>query len=273
VKLAISNIAWQPSQNGEMAALLQDLGVTGVEIAPTMLSPDPLALPVAELRRARAFWETHGIRVVALQSLLFGHPEFNLFGSEAVRRAMLDYLRGMIALSAELGARILVFGSPRNRQVNELPAEKAQELAVGFFRELAETAAAHDACFCIEPNAPAYACDFVTNTNQALALIEQVDHPGFGLHLDAGVMALNEEPAAPTLTQAFPYLRHFHVSEPHLGVITEDQSGHRALGEGLRELGYKGWVSIEMRGGQGICNMTTAGECLRHALACYGPWS
>jgi len=41
LRLAFSNIAWDPPADAAVAAVLSDAGFTGVEIAPTTRWPDP----------------------------------------------------------------------------------------------------------------------------------------------------------------------------------------------------------------------------------------
>jgi len=116
MRLAISNLAWPAGADGAVASLLQSHGVQGVELALTKVWPEPLTVPAAEFRAYRDGWQRHGVRVVALQALLFGKPHLTLFGGEQVRRETFEYLAGMIERAGLLGAGVLVFGSPKNRQ-------------------------------------------------------------------------------------------------------------------------------------------------------------
>jgi len=265
MKLAISNIAWLPEENAEAISILKRLSIAGIEVAPTALFDKPTLQTSEVIKDTRSYWNDNGIEIVAMQSLLFEHPEFNLFGDSDVRKEMLEYLKKIIDLGGRLGAKSLVFGSPKNRRVGGLTKDAALGIATNFFLELAATAIDSGTCLCVEPNSPNYGCDFITNVKQAIELIEFVNHTGFGLHVDSGVMTLNNEPHEPTLAEAFPYLRHFHISEPFLMKITDAKSDHESFGKHLRKLDYKGWVSIEMRSGLGGSNVSVVEECLRFA--------
>jgi len=120
-RLAVSNLAWEPDQDDKIAKLLRSEHVTGIEIAPTKWRPRPLEATAADVAAYRRAWDDRGLTIVSLQSLLFGRPDLQLFGDDTVRRAMLDYLRGMVDLAVALGAGVLVFGSPKNRLRGELP--------------------------------------------------------------------------------------------------------------------------------------------------------
>jgi D-psicose/D-tagatose/L-ribulose 3-epimerase len=245
VRLAISNLAWPAAADGEVAFLLPSYGVEGVELAPTRVWPAPDQVSRSEIRACRSFWESAGLEIVAFQALLFGKPELSVFGTPAVRRRAADYLRKIIALAGQLGARALVFGSPKNRQRGELTWEEALTVAVPFFRALGEEAQGWGVCLCIEPNPVEYGCDFVTCIDEGIALVDAVAHPGFGLHLDTGGMKLAQESPARGIARAGQRSRHFHVSTPYLKAIEPDPL-HAECARALRQVGYQGWVSIEM---------------------------
>ena len=46
---------------------------------------------------------------------------------------------------------------------------------------------------------------------------------------------------------AAPLTGHFHASEPDLAPLGSSRTDHRALGRRLRQAGYDGWRSAEMR--------------------------
>ncbi len=234
MQLAVSNIAWPTELEHEAAKRLAALGLTGVEIAPTKVWREPVATSPLEAARYRGFWESHGLRIVALQSLLFGHNDLQLFQHAASRQAMFERLSGMIRLAALLGAEVLVFGSPKNRVVGTVAPVQAHCIALEFFRRLGQFAHDQGVWFCIEPNPSQYGCDFVTTAAEGLALVESVAQPGFGLHLDAGGMTLAGDNAHEVMPEAGKWWRHFHVSEPFLQPVGSGDSRHEIVSEALR---------------------------------------
>ena len=248
MKLAVSNIAWPAELDAEIGALMGREHVVGLEVAPTKVHPRPVEATVDDLRRYRDFWALRGVEIVAMQALLFGAGPFQLFGSPGDRAALLDYLAGLYRMAAGLGATALVFGSPKNRLRGEMPLEAARAIAIEFFREAGCRAADFGVWLCIEHNPAAYGCDFVTTATEALALVKDVDTPGFGLHLDTGGLTVEQESTA-ILTDpaAKPWWRHFHVSDPHLEPVGASAGRHAEFGAAVRSSGYAGWVSLEMK--------------------------
>jgi sugar phosphate isomerase/epimerase len=248
VKLAVSNIAWPAAAEPGVLAALRELGVSGVEVAPTKLFPDPTAATPAETVAARAQLADQGFAVVAAQALLFGKPDLTLFDSAETRGRMLDYLARVLATCGRLGAGACVFGSPKNRRRGDLPEAAARDIAVAFFAQLAAHAADAGTTVVLEANPPRYGADFVTRAADAIDLVRAVGHPAFRLHLDTACVTLAEDPVAPTFATGFPLLGHFHVSQPDLA--TPGPGGavdHPAFAAELAARGYGGWVSVEMR--------------------------
>jgi D-psicose/D-tagatose/L-ribulose 3-epimerase len=245
-QIAVSNIAWTPQEDKSIAALLQRRGVTAIEVAPARLFPDPAAIAKGAARDTVAFWRDHGIRLAAMQGLLFGHPHLALFASNAAREAMADQLRRMIALAAELGCGPLVFGSPSNRRRGELPSEQADHRAAAFFRPLAEFAQEHGCWLCFEPNAASYGCDYVRTIGEAAALARLVDHPTFRVQLDVGNFMMERDSIDDVRTAA-PLIGHCHASAPNLLPLGQEPTPLATLIATARAGGYRGLVSVEMR--------------------------
>src|SRR5437868_858804 len=219
MKIAISNIAWPVQQDAAVARLLHQLGVRGIEVAPTKVWSSPCEVNDAEIQAYRRSWESWGISIIAAQALLFGRPELTLFENARTREATLAYLRGIIRVCGRLGAKVSVFGSPRNRRLGGRDRATVWQEAIDFFRRLAEVAKAEGTTVGIEANPPAYGADFVTRAAEALELVQAVHHPNFLLHLDTACMTLAEDDPGKLIPKAADVLAHVHASEPHLAPI------------------------------------------------------
>ena len=265
MKLAISNLAWSSLDDEVIARLLQSMGITGVELAPTKIWEDPLAVSDAEVDDYRELWKSYGIEVVAIQSLLFGRPDLQLFGSVNARADTLEYLVQMTRLAGRLGTTAMVFGSPKNRLRGELTELAAARIATPFFRTLAETAAENGVAFCLEPNPARYGADWIITTADALTLADAVDHEGFGINADTGGMTLSGEDPATAIEACAAAVRHFHISEPDLAPIGASGVNHSLFAAALARVNYSGWRSIEMReplpGSGGSLSTAIAAAC------------
>lgn len=247
MKLAISNIAWSAEDEKVFFKYIKEWGCSGVEIAPSRVWADPLQSTQAERRAFKSLTFKYGLEIPALQALLYNRPDLGIFRGREIERETVEYVKGLCQVAGDLGARVLVFGSPRNRRRGDLPMEEALVQAAGFFAKVAPTAKALGVCVCIEPLRPEET-DFITTALEGLRLVEMVNNPGFGLHLDA--KAVNAEPGEflATFRRVLPKMEHFHINDP--GLVEVNSTGkvaHASLAQALHEAGYRRYVSIEMR--------------------------
>lgn len=269
MKVIVSNIAWEPGEDAAVAAVLRREHVEAIELAPTKWREDALDASAADLDALWTKWHDLGLRIVSLQSLLFGRPELQLFGDAASRAAMMRHLRRSIDFAAAIQARTLVFGSPKNRIRGAMPMGEATTIAREFFHELGEYAFAHTTRVCLEANPPEYGCDFLTTTPEAVALARQVDHPGIGVNIDLGGIQLAGENARDSIELAGDLALHVHASEPNLAELASSVHHTRAA-EALRALAYRAFVSIEMRAVGSGGNVAAVERAVRLAKVLYG---
>jgi D-psicose/D-tagatose/L-ribulose 3-epimerase len=269
MRLCISNIAWDAEEDNPIAGVLRAHGVEGIEIAPTKIWPRPTETSDAEVAACRNSWQARGLAIPAMQALLFGHPELTIFGDPLAREHTLCYLARMSALGAKVGATVLVFGSPRNRAIGNLAPERALPIAVEFFRRAGEAAQNTGVQLAIEPNPSQYGCDFIRTIQEGIDLVRKVDHRGFRLHVDASAMILNGEDFESVIDEASPWMAHFHISDPHLGVLGCHWDAHRRMASALRRAGWNRWISIEMRSAQAQSNQAAVERALQFAREVY----
>jgi D-psicose/D-tagatose/L-ribulose 3-epimerase len=247
MKLAVSNIAWPAAADQEAVSTLRQSGIRGIEIAPTRLWPEWKGASLVAAEAARAEYEALGLSVAALQAILFAKPEYKLLGAREEREGLVAHLRFCAGIAAALGARSLVFGAPRNRELNGLSEETAFQAACECFAAVAPDYERHGVCLCLEANPTQYGCQFLTDSSQAAKMVRAVASPGVRLHLDTACMHLAGENLPQAIRANFDLVSHFHVSEPFLASMDTPTIDHALVSATLRELKYDGWVSLEMR--------------------------
>jgi D-psicose/D-tagatose/L-ribulose 3-epimerase len=271
VKVAISNIAWEPRDDEAVAEVLRRYGVDAIDIAPGKYFPDPPNATASDIVRVRRDWEARGVRIHGMQALLFGTTGLNLFGEASVRAAMLDHLDAICRIGAGLGAGPLVFGSPKNRDRRGLDDAQAERVAVDFFRVLGDRAARHGVSICLEPNPERYGSNFMTTTAAAATIVERVDHPAIRLQLDAGALTINAEPVDPTIRTVAALIGHVHASEPDLVTLGDGGTDHGAVASALRASLPGATVTIEMVASAREPHIQAVERAVALAVAHYAP--
>jgi len=243
MKVTISNIAWQQENDAEMYSFLKEKNCTGIEIAPTRIFPEN---PYSDLKRVSDFKEelqsNYGLQVVSMQSICFGRNEA-IFSSEEERTSLLDYIRESIDFASALGCKNLVFGSPKNRNINE----GQEELAIAYFSEIGRYANQKNTVFALEPNPVIYGTNFINTTTQALDFVKKCNVEGLKVNFDLGTVIYNKENLS-ILENNLKWINHVHISEPYLEEI-QKRSLHDELASILKKEHYSNYISIEMKGG------------------------
>jgi len=242
MKLAISNIAWEASKDFEVYKLMEKYGFYGLEIAPTRLISDKPYDRIDEAEKLTGELKSlYNFEICSMQSILYGRTE-NIFESRESRKNITQYLIKAIDFAAAVSCRNMVFGCPKNRYMTK---EEDYEVAVDFFKELAEYALKKGTVISIEANPSMYGTNFINYTREAVGIVKDVNSKGFKVNLDFGTMIANGE-SVDEIIDHVDYINHVHISEPGLLPICQRRE-HRELASLLREKCYKGFVSIEMK--------------------------
>lgn len=242
MKLSISNIAWDTSNDIKIYDLIKKYGFEGLEIAPTKIMGEN---PYEKLKEIKEWKEKikkrYNLRISSMQSIWFGRTE-NLFDSKEEENILIDYTKKAIDFANVIECKNLVFGSPKNRNVNN---GKNSENQIEIFETLGEYAYKKNTVIGMEANPKIYNTNYINDTKSALKLVKKINSKGFLLNLDLGTMILNNENLLEILRGNISYINHVHISEPWLKII-EKREMHKILRNILLEENYEGFVSIEM---------------------------
>ena len=165
---------------------------------------------------------------------------------EAVRARTSDYLSELARLCRDLGGKLLVLGSPQQRNLlRGVSEEEAMGFAAEVLRAAMPTFAECDVQLAIEPLGPAEG-DFLLTAEKGIDLIHRVDSPHCRLHLDVKAMSTEAKPIADVIRASRDYLIHFHANDPNLLGPGMGDVDFRPIFDALREIDYQGWVSVEV---------------------------
>ena len=241
MRLSFSNIGWDASDDERMYRSLAARGFSAVEIAPGRFTGERPYDRADEARKKAADLEReHGLAVCSMQSIWYGRSE-TICGSPEERKALADYTLRALDYALAAGCPNLVFGCPKNRSAR---APGDGETLLAFFKEICSAAADRGLRIAIEANPPIYGTNFLNDTASACAFARRVGR-GAAVNLDFGTMLANAENIA-AVSNDLDVISHVHISEPGLRPI-ERREEHRELARALREGGYAGFVSAEMR--------------------------
>lgn len=244
LKYSISNIGWEKEYDEEMYRFLSEHNFVGIEIAPTRIIEDS---PYDNIEKAKNFIDNilkeYGLEICSMQSIWFGRTE-NIFHSKEERDALIDYTKKAVDFASQIGCRNLVFGCPRNRNIENLN-DDYRNIALDFFRTIGNYAYEKKVIIAIEPNPVIYNTNFLNTTREVLDFVRELNMESIRVNCDLGTMIFNEEDVSMVI-ENIDLVNHIHISEPNL-VPPCERELHKKLLDGLEKVGYSKFVSIEMK--------------------------
>jgi sugar phosphate isomerase/epimerase len=247
MKLAICNETFQDRPLEDGFRFAAECGYTGIEIAPFTVAPLVTDVSAAQRDEVRRLAEAAGLEIIGIHWLLAKTEGFYMTSPEAdVRRRTSDYFAELARFCADLGGRVMVCGSPQQR--NLLPGvthEQAMDHAAEVFSAVVPALEEHEVVLALEPLAPAET-DFMQTADSAVGLIERIGSPHVRLHLDCKAMSSESEPIPELIRRHHKLTAHFHANDPNLRGPGMGDLDFRPIFEALGEVDYQGWVSVEV---------------------------
>jgi sugar phosphate isomerase/epimerase len=244
-KLAVSNIAWT-GNDLEVFKLFFDLGVNGVEIAPGKVAGGWDRLNVESMTNYRNQCADFGLQIPSFQAFLFGKPHLQLLGSNSIFHEFKEHMKFVSEMASTAGAKILVYGAPKSRQLIGYSYEKGIALAEQRLAELAEVCWENEVSIGLEAVPEVYGGEIIKSYRDSSSIVTKINHPGLVFHLDTGCTYLNDESIAEAIEETVGMISHFHISQPSLSNFSNPQSYHIEAAKKLNECSYDGWLCIEM---------------------------
>jgi sugar phosphate isomerase/epimerase len=268
MRYAICNETFEGWDHERVCRFVAELGYTGLEMAPFTLAPRVTDITPEQRRTLRRQAEASGLRILGLHWLLARTEGLHLTApDETVRKRTAEYLVDLARCCRDLGGDLMVFGSPAQRRIPEgATAERAAGYAADTFRRALSGIADCGVRLCLEPLARTET-DFLTTCAEAIALLDQVGHPNFVLHLDVKAMSTDEAPIPDLIQRHAARTGHFHANDPNRRGPGFGDTDFVPIFRALRHSGYQGWVSVEVFD-YAPDPETIARESLRYMRAC-----
>lgn len=229
-------------------AFARDVGYDGIEIAPFTLTDDPTRLPASNSARWRRAAADAGITITSLHYLLRAPAGLSITASAAdQRRRTVDVMRALCALAAELGAHVLVHGSPDQRVLAPGAEDEGRKRGIDCFAAMAEPASQAGVVYCIEPLARSQT-QFVNTVAEAAEIVRAIDSPAVRTMIDCSSASQTEaESIADLVRRWIPrgVIGHIHFNDPNRRGPGEGSLTFAPILAALKETRYSGNAAVE----------------------------
>ncbi len=270
MKFAICNEVFEGWKLEDAMTYAARVGYDAIEIAPFTIAPRVTDINAKERMRVRGVAEKAGLEVAGIhwvlaktQGLHLTHPH------EPVRARTSRYFQALVDFCADLGGRVIVVGSPRQRSL--LPGvtqAQAWAWAAETLRPAIALAEKRAVSICIEPLAP-IETDFINTAHDAIRFVRQFGSPSAKIILDVKAMCSEARPLTQIIRHSAPDFAHFHANDRNLKGPGFGDVDFRPIASALREVEYNGYVSVEVfnfeEGPAAIASRSLA--CLREAFS------
>jgi sugar phosphate isomerase/epimerase len=187
-------------------------------------------------------------------------------GPDAVHDQILEYVETAFRRAQMAGIEHIVFGSGGSRRIPEgFPADEARKQFIALGKAMGPIAAKYDIVVVLEP-LNTREVNFINSVVEGASIVKEIDHPNFQLLADIYHMMMENE-GPEIILEHGNLIKHVHVAELENraapGTNGEDLSAYY---NALKEVGYKGRISIEGRWEDMALQATKANETIKSQL-------
>jgi sugar phosphate isomerase/epimerase len=224
------------------------VGYDGLEIAPFTLGEEPHLLSAGQRAHVRSTAAEAGIAITGLHYLMLAPKRLSITSGDAAQRARtVEVMRRLCDLAADLGARVLVHGSPAQRTLEPGKEAEGRKYGTECFAAVAEAASKAGVVYCIEPLA-APDNQFLHTVEEAAAIVRAIASPAVRTMLDCSAAGRTEaQPIPDLLRQWLPtgLIAHVHLNDPNRRGPGEGALGFAPILRALAAGGYAGAAAVE----------------------------
>ncbi len=246
-KYSVCNEVFEKWDFAEVCRAIRKVGYEGIEISPFTLAEDVDLVPPARRRELRSIIQTEGLAFVGLHWLLVTPKGLHVTTADKeIRQRSWLYVRKLIDFCADLGeGGVMVFGSPKQRgtQGNTL-AEATANFRAGL-ASVAPHAGERGVTILVEA-LPSKDTNVVNTLEQAVRLVEEINHPAVQTMFDFHNTYDEREPWDKLVQRYYSHIRHIHVNEMDGRYPGTGTTDFLPVFRILVEQKYSRWVSLEV---------------------------
>ncbi len=248
MKISLCNEVIAALSFEDQCRFIRATGYDGIEIAPFTLSGEPHKLPQSRKNEIKRISSDHGVPITSLHYLMVAPKGLSITSEDAaLRMRSVEVMCALCDLAAELGAKLLIHGSPNQRLLEAGKEAEQTKYGIECFAKAADAAAKAGVAYLLEPMS-IKSTGFVNTVEQAVNVVREINSPGLKTMLDCSAAGHSEkEPIPDVLKKWIPsgLIAHIHFNDPNRRGPGEGDLAIAPIVESLRLSGYRGNAAIE----------------------------
>jgi len=224
-----------------------DLGYSGIEIAPFTLTDDVRKLTKNDRDSLKRLASSNNIEIVGIHWILITPEGLHITHPDAsIRNRTKEYIIELLRFTADIGGRIVVLGSPKQRRILEGTTRNEVWMSMSqMLGECCEEAAKSNVYICLEPLSRDQT-NFINTAEEAMEMVKVVGHPNLRVILDVYSMSDEGNPLDTIIRRVGPLLAHFHANDTNGKGPGQGNADYPSIVRALRDIRYEGYVSVEV---------------------------
>ncbi len=247
MKFAFCNEMFRDVPLRQVFRTAAEIGYDGVEIAPFTVARSVNEVGPDARKAIRDDAAEFGLEITGLHWLLLSpeglylnHPD------DGIRYCTRLYLCDLIRFCGDIGGRVMVFGSPKQRNVlPDQTREATWERTRTAFQECLPAAEEHGVTICLEPLDSAQT-NFINTPAEAVRMVREIDHPNFRLIIDVRATLCQGLDVAETVHAHKDDMAYVHFNNAEGDGPGYGDTDFKSILRALRDAGYEGYGSVEV---------------------------
>ncbi len=248
MRLSLCNEVIRDMDFAEQCAFAAAVGYEALEIAPFTLGEEPHLMSGAQRAEIHRALADAGLECSSLHWLLVAPEGLSITtDDDAARARTVDVMRRLIELAADLGAQVLVHGSPNQRRLVPGDEENSRQRARDCFAAIAGDAETAGVTYCIEALGDNQT-DYLNSIEEAALVVEEIASPALRTMIDCSASSYTyQEPLAEIIERWLPggLIAHIQVNDANLRGPGEGDVAFAPVISALRGANYTGWIAVE----------------------------
>ena len=217
MKFAICNELFGKQSLEEVFETAARVGYNGVEIAPFTLAGSVTEIDTARRNHIRQLAEDYQLDITGIhwlfispEGLYLNHPD------DEIRAFTRQYLCDLIQFCGDIGGKVMVVGSPKQRDVLEDQTYEATwDRTKSVIESCLPVAEAHGVTICIEP-LDHEQTNFINTPVEAAQMVREISHPNFRMIVDVRATLCQGEDVVAAIHKVKDEMAYFHLNDVYL---------------------------------------------------------
>jgi sugar phosphate isomerase/epimerase len=247
IKYGICNEIFKDWEWEKTCEYVSRIGYHGIEIAPFTFASSVTQIDSKKRKDIKNIAKRYNLEIIGLHWLLVS-PEGLYINTKDfdLREKTKKYFFELIKFCSDLNGKIMVIGSPKQRNIPEgMTYNEAWKISKDFFSDCVKIAERENVILCLEP-LPVVETNIFNTVDEVIKFVKDINHPNFKMILDVKSMSAESKPISLLIKSAKDFVMHIHVNDANRKGPGFGNTDFIPIAKALKDIKYDGYLSVEV---------------------------